>query len=994
MTTTPRPLVGRAAELALLLTSLDEVAEGQRSPVLISGDAGVGKTRLLTEVVAEADRRAMIQLVGHCIDFGDMALPYLPFTESFGRLARQRPELVQAVLDEFPLVGRLLPQSRLMGAPASSEAIRVDRGELFASVLGALARIGQDAPTLLLIEDVHWADQSTRDLIAFLLARLDGERVSIVVSYRSDDLHRRHPLRPAVAQWSRLPAVRRIHLAPLAVDDVRALIADAAPDLSETVIRRIVERADGNAFFTEELLAAAEDDTCEDGGVPAGLADLLLVRLDKLSDAAHAVVRLAAVAGRQVPHEVLEVVAGMPHLELDAALREAVDAHILEPADNSRYGFRHALLGEAVYDDLLPGERVRLHAAYAAALGKESIAGTAAEFARHARESHDLDTAYAASIRAGDEALAVAAPQEAMHHYESALELIPRLTKGVEADHVGLLLATADAASAAGHLTRALAFARDAGRQLSPDTPAHLRAQVLFSIGTHAALVEGELEAIEATTEALALVSAEPPTELRAQLTTLHARAMSQLGRTDEADAWAHETIKIADRLGRPELATDAWTTLAVEEKRAQDPDAAAAKFEQIAEHARARGQIGDELRSLFQLGVLRFSQGDLAAAATAYRRCVERANATGRTWAPYGIDARTHLALVYFASGDWEASVTITDLSGEQPTRLAASKMTAAGFAIRAARGDLLALDDLAQLRERWRWDGQTAVWSLTHAIDLYTQLKRTDLALRAHDELVDLIVDIWRQPWFMARVRLSALALASISATVPTLRADQRRAAVLRGAQLHADGHSTIDPSTPRGRSVGPEARAWLARLDAEYARLRWLADIDPPTVEEHIRLWRAATDAFDGEIYEQARSMARLATVLKACGRNQESSELAEAAAVVAERLAAKPLLDEIRALSVGRHDTADTARDVDRTGLDTLTSRENDVLALLVEGRTNRQIARQLYISDKTVSVHVSNILAKLGVGGRAEAAAVARRTARATGDSAARARPED
>ncbi|MCW2492250.1 MAG: transcriptional regulator, LuxR family [Frankiales bacterium] len=987
-----RPLVGRSAELTQLLAALADAVEGQPAAVLVSGDAGVGKTRLLAEMVAAADRRQLITLIGHCLDFGDAALAYLPFTECFGRLARQHPDLIRSVQDEFPLIARLLPQSRLMGAPNPVEVTRVDRGELFGAVLGALALIGQAAPTMLLIEDAHWADQSTRDLVAFLLARLDGERVAMVVSYRSDDLHRRHPLRAAVAEWSRLPAVRRLHLNPLAEPDVRTLISSTAPDLAELQVRRIVERADGNAFFIEELVAAAEDSASPAGGaghpgqgepaVPPALADLLLVRLDRLSEDARAVVRLAAVAGRRVSHEVLDVVAGVAHTELDAALREAVEAHILEPSGANRYGFRHALLGEAVYDDLLPGERVRLHAAYATALAKESIAGTAAELARHARESHDLDTAFAASVRAGDEALAVAAPQEGMRHYEAALALIPRIADRAGVDAIGLLLAAADAASAAGHMTRALAFARDSRNLLTSATAAEVRARVLYSIGTHAALVEGELEAVASTTEALNLVPAEPPTELRTKLTTLHARALSQLGRAEEADTWARETIASAERLRRPELATDAWTTLAVHEEQARKPDEAAAKLAEIAADARERGQIGDELRTLFQLGLLRFSQGELAAAASAYGRCVERAKESGRSWAAYGLDARTHLALVHFARGDWDASLQLTDLAGEHPTRFAEAKLTAAAFPARAARGDTSALDQLPRLRERWRWDGLTAVWALTQAVELFTQLGETDRALAAHDELVELIVDVWRQPWFMARVRLSAVTIAALSASVTSLPAAGRKAAVNRAIRLHADGHKTLDPTASRSRSVGPEGRAWLCRLDAEYARLRWLADIDPPEIEEHLRLWRMTVEAFAGEPYERVRSLARLAAVLKACGRSAEAATAVAEASEWARRLQASPLLNELR--SLGPVD--EPAKRASGAGgpLASLTSRENDVLALLVEGGTNRQIARQLYISDKTVSVHVSNILAKLGVGSRTEAAAVARRAAATAG----------
>ncbi|MDQ1730435.1 MAG: hypothetical protein QOK10_594 [Pseudonocardiales bacterium] len=973
-----QPLIGRAGEMADLVAVLDAAREQFGTSVLLSGDAGVGKTRVLSEVLLRADAREMIRMVGHCIDFGDVGLPYLPFSEALGRLMRERPELAAELQAAFPPLVRLLPQHRTMTGGTGLSDAPLDRGELFAAVLAALARIGQEAPAVLVIEDAHWADQSTRDLIGFLLTRLDGEHVAMMVSYRSDDLHRRHPLRTAVAEWSRLSGVRRIHLEPLADADVRALIHSVRPELAEGEVRTIIRRAEGNAFFTEELLASAARGTSQDC-VPAALADLLLVRLDSLSEQARAVIRLAAVAGRRVPHEVLAVVAGMAHADLDGALREAVEAHILEPSGHYRYGFRHALLGEAVYDDLLPGERVRLHAAFAAALAKESITGTAAELARHARESHDLETAYSASVRAGDEAVAVAAPQEGMQHYEAALELLPRVGDPASEEAADLAMSASDAAAAAGHLARAAAFAREAlARATTGDSL--LRARLLCSFANHALAVEGELEAVSTSDEALRLLPDDQPSALRARLSAVHARALSQLGRHDEAVRWARQAVEIAEQINDPHAATDAWTTLAVEQKRSGDPRSSAAQLEEIAGRAHDADQIGEELRVLFQLGVLWLSAGDLAAARDAYQRCWDRASAAGRPWALYGLDSRAHLSLVHFAAGNWDLSEAVTDLAGEQAPQVAEVKLVAAGSAVRTARGEHSILDRLGWIRSRWRDDGVIAIWSLSQAIEVHTQRRDTASALAAHDELIEVIADIWQQPWFSARLRVSALGLAALSATVAELPEGERKAAIDRGARLHADGRTTADRSRSSALPLGPESRAWLVRLDAEWARLRWLADLDASPVEEHEALWRAAAEAFEGDPYERARSSARLAAVLRAAGRGSEAAELVAQAREVAVRLGAKPLLGELARLASGRPSLRGRIEPESPGGLQALTSRENDVLELIVQGRTNRQIARQLYISEKTVSVHVSNILAKLGVRSRTEAAAAARRGA--------------
>jgi predicted ATPase len=249
-------MIGRSAELATLLSAVDQAAAGTASAVVVDGDAGVGKTRLLAELVAEAQRRDALVLIGHCVDLGETPPPYLPFTEALGRYANDRPEDVQRLVRALPALGRLM--RRPGGDPVAPED-RVERGDLFESVLAGLATPALEHTVLLVVEDVHWADQATRDLLGFLFTRLDTQRVAVVVTYRSDDLHRRHPLRPTLAEWFRMPRVERVHLDPLAPADVRSLVRSLFDrPMPEDDLRSIVTRADGNAFFAEELVAAAE----------------------------------------------------------------------------------------------------------------------------------------------------------------------------------------------------------------------------------------------------------------------------------------------------------------------------------------------------------------------------------------------------------------------------------------------------------------------------------------------------------------------------------------------------------------------------------------------------------------------------------------------------------------------------------------------------------------------------------------------------------------
>ena len=287
------------------------------------------------------------------------------------------------------------------------------------ALLEAAAETG---PLLVVVEDAHWADQSTRDILSFLFTRPFSRRVALVVSYRSDDLHRRHPLRRQVGEWARLPGVGRLQLEPLSDADVRRLVRRLHPEpLRESDLADVVARADGNAFFVEELVGALH---YSGGAVPGDLADLLLVRVDRLDDQAREVVRIASVAGRQVGHELLAQVCDIAPAELDTALRTVVESNVLVPGTGSRYAFRHALLAEAVYDDLLPGERVRIHGRYAEVFRTGRLPGSSAELARHARLGQDHRTALLASIEAGDEAMRVGGPDEAAHHYRQALTLV------------------------------------------------------------------------------------------------------------------------------------------------------------------------------------------------------------------------------------------------------------------------------------------------------------------------------------------------------------------------------------------------------------------------------------------------------------------------------------------------------------------------------------------------------------------------------------------
>ena len=645
--TASTPLIGRAEEMRRLadLVGLGD-ADRVSSHVLLGGDAGVGKSRLVAELSAEVQNMGWRVLVGHCLDFGDSALPYLPFSEAFGRLAAEQTQLATSLVEASPAILRLLPTHRLLAEGLEQEE-PTEPAALFDAVSATLAELGRQAPLLLVVEDVHWADRSTRELLSFLFTRQVSSKVAIIATYRSDDLHRSHPLRTTLSEWGRLATISRMQLGPLDDRGMRALITALHPaPLSESEIRHVIERAEGNPFYIEELLAATESGG---GQLPGDLADLMLVRLDQLDAESRLAVRAVSVVGRRAPHDLLARGSGLEEHELERALRASVEANVLVAEGGDSYAFRHALVAEAVYQDLLPGERTRLHAAYAKALASRDVRGTAAELARHARASHDLVTATVASIQAGDEAMAVGGPDEATSHYELALELVADrdVAAGVLAavggafDQVGLAVRASAAAAAAGHLFRAIALVEDQMRALPEEAAPLDRVRLLHALVSTGLVTDSNLDLLALTTEAVQLLPADAPPALKAQVLAVHARANADRARHDDAGRWAREAFSLADDLGLAAIGADAATTLANLDLHLGDPSEAEEALVKAVAKARSAREVTAELRGLFNLGVLNYEHGRLEKALETYKETWQRARSTSRPWAPYGFDAR-----------------------------------------------------------------------------------------------------------------------------------------------------------------------------------------------------------------------------------------------------------------------------------------------------------------------------------------------------------------
>ncbi|MGN6253228.1 MAG: helix-turn-helix transcriptional regulator [Marmoricola sp.] len=956
--------VGRDGELAAVRSLL-----GQRPPrsatVVLSGDAGVGKTRLVRELVQGLGDDGWRVLVGHCLDFGDTAMPYLPFTEILGRLGQADPELGAQLAESHPALAQLVRSNRGAGGPVDG----LERAEIFSSMHALLEELAARGPVAVVCEDAHWADPSSRDLLSFLLARGFDGPVALLVTYRSDDLHRRHPLRRAVAEWSRTAGVERIQLAPLEQSDVRRLVASMTGSTDGRYsgdVERIVQRAEGNPFYVEELVGAFLS-----GGwrLPEDLADLLLVRLDRLDDDTRALVREVAVGGQRVPHDLLAAVSSLHGAAFDDALRSAIDQHVLVRVGDHDYGFRHALLGEAVHDDLLPGERLRLHTAYAEAIRNRVGGASPAALARHAQASHDLPTALRASIDAARRAMEVGGTDEAARHFETALELHPQVVRALGADAPGVpdlsrLTGEASAAIAmAGHADRALALVAAQLEDLPDDAEAEGRARLLLALAETALITESKVDILHTTDEALALVPESP--RLRARL--LAARAWGHIVADDVVSARAavEEAIELATTHDMPRLAGDARTTLSRLTQHEQFGAVSRAELTEAAADARRRGDVQGEVVALFRLGHVHYEYAAFDDARAAWVEALRIGRAAGRPWSPFVIDARVRVATLDYVRGAWDDAVAMADTSGEDPPTTSRAVLAAADLQVRAGRGEVDALARFAAVRERWTRDGVIAVLRAGPAIELHGLRDGAEAALREYDRAVDVLAALWGEH-FQARVRLAALALGCVAESAAQVPRSDRDATLAVVDRLLEQGRAVTAELERRGLPVGTETAAWATRLEAEHGHACWLLGRGTDVVALQER-WRAAVAGAElfGEVYEVARSRARLAKVLRAAGQAEEAASAAAAARKVAAALGARPLLTALEEVAPA-------------PGPVVLTPREREVLALVATGRSNGEIGRQLFISVKTVSVHVSNVLGKLGASSRTEAVVIAQR----------------
>lgn len=967
--------IGRAEELQRLEAMLHRADQGRPQVVLLAGDAGMGKTRLLVEFIGRAQGRGARVLAGGCVELGDIGLPYLPILDALRGLVDDPAdaELLAEVASTAPGIGRLLPDVMSTGSAGADVGGGLDQLQVFDAVRSLLMRRAERSPVVLVLEDLHWADRATRDLLAFLARTLRSGRVTLVASYRLDELHRRHPLRPVLAELIRLPGVEQLELAPFSRAELAEhLEAITGAPLPADQVERIYARSEGNPFYAEQLLAAAAGAT--DIALPPTLTDVLLARVQVLSEPAQQVLRVAAVAGRRVPHRLLAEVAEGPEAELEQGLREAVGAGVLVADSGSgSYAFRHALLQEAVYDDLLPGEQVRLHAAYARVLAAEPE-GAAAELAHHCLRSYDLAGALAALVHAAEEAATVLAPAETLRHLSDALKLWERVpdpaaTTGTHL--VDLTLRAAAAASVAGDHPRAIALAQDAAAFADATADRSRAARAYERLGLYLVITGRLEEALRARGRAVELVPAEPPSRLRARVTAAMAQALINVRRRDEARRWCDEALMAARGAGSADDEADVLVTMGMIEQY-DDPASALRLYEAARARAAAASNLEIEGRALIDLGGLEYQLGNLVAARALFDDGAEVAQRSGLSWSGFGIEMRSGQILVRYLAGAWDEAERLAAAVPELVTTLAAARLAAAGLTVEVARGRPVAAKRLRQLRAFTGTDPHLDPEVAVSKAELATwqgDLDRARSAIQQADTAVD-AMEHAEQPVTAAWVCMKGL-------TVEAERAERARAAgdtatvadaIAAGRGLVERARAAVEQAHRAGFAYDVHLRGWHAKAEAEWTRLQGHSDPER---------WRAAVEAFSfGHVYAVARCQWRLAEALLGAGDREQAAVAARAAYQTAVRVGAAPLRAALEALA--RRARLDLGEGVGRAPKAAgLTSRELEVLRLLAAGRSNRQIAESLFISGKTASVHVTNILAKLGVHSRLEAAARAR-----------------
>ncbi|MFG1694617.1 ATP-binding protein [Nonomuraea sp. NPDC049309] len=900
--------VGRAEELSELAAALDTAVEQGPAVALVAGEAGIGKSRLLAEFAASVRDRAMVA-EGACTELGSDSLPYAPFVTVLRRLIR----VEGALPGPYRQLARWFPE---LGDAGEAEG---GRHRLFEEALTLIERVAAHRPLVIAVEDLHWADAATRELLGFLARNLTQPGVLLAITYRPPETGDGR-LGPLLSELSRRPRTTTLRLHRLDRQDVaRQLAAILGTEPDAAVVRRVHERSDGNPLFVEALARAGER-------TPDSLRSLLLSGPRALPEPARELLRIASVAGGRVGHRLLARVAGQDGAGLDALLRELIDASLLVTSGDG-YDFRHALIRDVVYEDLLPGERARLHARYAEALrGSDAHA----ELAAHAQAAGDRRSALTAAYRAAGQARRTYAYEEQARLLGQVLDLWDPdvdVDADLGVDRVAVLTEAAEACMLSGEYARG----------------------------------------VDLAAEGLAEVDEHREPERAALLLEHRGRLRHRLSMTGVAD-WerALELLPAGDGLQRGRLLGVLAMGLLPEVDRARGP------FEEALRIGRRTGDPLVTVRGLLGVGFMRRDPGMLEEARTLaarldghdllmtvpmyeamlhtvagdHRRAVAAAREGLRHARRYGLGRSRGAELAHYAgrgliwAGQWdEAAELLRDSLQEDPPPLSRQSLLIHSGRLALLRGDLAAAAEAASAVEH---AGSGSPYARHGLLCLVA-------AAQGAFERADLLVeraladpDLTRVYSSDARPVLVAGALVQRARLAHgTGEALRRRVAARQDELAAADARLGVD---------GRLDRAWQVTLHAL---------LEDGGYDRAAEAWRELRQP-----YELALCLYHGARVALAAGDREGATARLREAARLADDLGAKPLAREIALL--GRP----------RPAREGLTERERDVLRLIAEGLSNRQIAARLHISPSTAGVHVSHILTKLGASTRTEATAIA------------------
>jgi DNA-binding NarL/FixJ family response regulator len=937
-------MVGRDVESSRLDAALQRALAGEAGAVLVAGEAGIGKSRLLREFRERAAVTADV-VAGWCLDYGVAPTPYGPL-----------PAILRGLLDALddptalaagPARGALrLVLPELGGGPVergetSPEALR----EAMATLFEAAASV---RPVVVLIEDLHWADDATLAMLSFLLRALADARILFVITCRVDEVRRGAAVRSFLVESERARLMERITLQRLGDIEVRMLVEALTGPVDDAVFDRVRERAEGVPFFIEELACNAL------GPLPETLRDVLLARYDSLGEDARRVVRTASGSDAPIDHELLARLVGLPDDRLDAGIREAANVAILAVRPDDSYGFRHALLREAVHDDLLPGERARLHRAFAEALEERASACEGCQesaLAYHWHQAHDPRRALLAAITAMDRSRRSFAFSTAARYGELALELwdqVPDAEDATGIDHVALLARLGSILRNAGDGERALMVVNIAldevdRKAVDPAVLVRLlrdRAMYLTSLG--------KPQQIETLQQALAEYRARGVDEPRlhaALLALLGARYMI-IGRFDDAIRLTDEAFRVAEAAGEDAYVSVAANLRGNSRLHVGDLESGFADFRTSWAHAVT---VDAQMRYRVNYSDALYNLGRYRAAAELAEAGVDDARRFGieRTSGSILTQNRAEPLLELGQIGRVE-KLLAKDLTF-RTHRVFRAYTTATRVRALTWRGRL---DEAEAIMEEWR----PRMLQIAEAErQVRYSLWRTEIILKlGHGDprgaaavLTQMLEDPGPVLGQQARLLLdggwvvSALRAVGDASDAAALAERVRSAWDRMPAGLHPDGWDALLAGM---LSATPDAtRAGLVAADRD----------DMPVVFRVIlRYELARTLVSDGDRAARA-----------------EASALLSAAGALAAQYEHAGLQRDVAALAEATGVTAQAT-----AGLASLTARENQVFALIAEGLSNRQIGERLFISVKTVSVHVSAVLRKLGVATRNEAAA--------------------